>query len=250
MAGVQVYFLVLALRLNTASRVCHHCRAGAAWWVQTITSLSSSSIGSIFHWAACQLSIWLKVTYHCQTRAVTGMLRRLFISVKLVRPWQLKLKRRHIVSAEAKRHIPWGHCIGNWMMCGWRHPGPVSTSMAYSKFVQLTQYNIRISILQSCKLQILHNWAEEFFAPLHVVAHLDVLNKVNIYAVRDSLGTSEPFEVILRIYYWSSFAIVLEKKWNIQLVSWVNVIWSTLDFYLFRGFNLIGSEQCKYSRRI
>lgn len=68
-------------------------------------------------------------------------------------------------------------------------------------------------------LQILHYWTKEFFAPIHVVANIDILGKLHIFVVRDTLGDDQSLELHMRIIQWSSLQSAFDQYWNLTVVS-------------------------------
>lgn len=54
---------------------------------------------------------------------------------------------------------------------------------------------------------------------MYVVAHIDPLNEVSIFALRDTLGGPLALEVVLDVFSWSGLNSRAQKKWKINLVS-------------------------------
>lgn len=73
--------------------------------------------------------------------------------------------------------------------------------------------------INSKLFQILHYWTKQFFAPIHVIANIDVLNNLNVFVVRDTLGDIQLLELHMKIYHWSSLNSVYEQQWNISMVK-------------------------------
>lgn len=82
----------------------------------------------------------------------------------------------------------------------------------------LNTISSRYKLTNFFHFKILHYWVKEFFAPLHVVINVDVLKKVNIYAIRDTLGDRKSYSVQLDIYKWSSLKKEESYNWNIKMV--------------------------------
>lgn len=74
------------------------------------------------------------------------------------------------------------------------------------------------SIEYNGNFKILHYWAKEFFAPIHVVANIDVLNNLNVFVVRDTLGQPLSLNLNMRIYNWSSLKPVLQQNFVVSMV--------------------------------
>lgn len=75
------------------------------------------------------------------------------------------------------------------------------------------------SIEHNGNFKVLHYWAKEFFAPIHIVANLDSLQKVNIFVIRDTLGQSTQSLVArMRTFVWSNLEPVLEFHFDIEMV--------------------------------
>lgn len=75
------------------------------------------------------------------------------------------------------------------------------------------------SIEYNGNYKILHYWAKEFFAPIHVVANLDVLNRLNVFIIKDTVGRAQTLSLYLRIYNWSSLKPVLQRNFVISMVN-------------------------------
>lgn len=67
--------------------------------------------------------------------------------------------------------------------------------------------------------QVLHHFAKQFFAPLHVILNVDLLQNVNIYVVRDSMGPTQQLKVELKIFKWTSLSVVTHLSWDIKMVN-------------------------------
>lgn len=74
------------------------------------------------------------------------------------------------------------------------------------------------SIEYNGNFKILHYWAKEFFAPIHVVANIDVLNNLNVFVVRDTLGQPLSLNLNMRIYNWSNLKPVLQQNFVVSMV--------------------------------
>lgn len=74
------------------------------------------------------------------------------------------------------------------------------------------------SIEYNGNFKVLHYWAKDFFAPLHIVANLNPLRTVNIFVIRDSLGEPQDFIVHMRIFMWSSLLPVMEHAFEVTMV--------------------------------
>lgn len=82
--------------------------------------------------------------------------------------------------------------------------------------------------------KLLHYWAKDFFAPIHVVANLDVLNHLNVFVIRDTFGKNRSFSLFMRIYNWSSLKPAIERNIHISMVS-------------FMGKDIFNSESRKFA---
>lgn len=74
------------------------------------------------------------------------------------------------------------------------------------------------SIEYNGNFKLLHYWAKDFFAPTHVVANVDALNKLSIFIIKDAVGTASSFNLYLRIYNWSSLTPVLQRNFVLSMV--------------------------------
>lgn len=61
------------------------------------------------------------------------------------------------------------------------------------------------------KFKILQYWAKEFLSPMHVTCHLDKTGKVSVIVIRDTLGSPEVLNVVIRAFKWSSFSVVKDE---------------------------------------
>lgn len=84
------------------------------------------------------------------------------------------------------------------------------------------------SIEYNGNFKLLHYWAKEFFAPTHVVAHVDPLNKLNVFIIKDTIGRAPMLNLLLRIYNWSSLKPVLQRNFVISMV-----IFFCVSFFFF-----------------
>lgn len=75
------------------------------------------------------------------------------------------------------------------------------------------------SIEHNGNFKILHHWAKNFFAPVHVVGNIDALNNLNVFVIRDTLGSIQPLILYLRIYNWSSLSPIYQQSFNIPMVG-------------------------------
>lgn len=75
------------------------------------------------------------------------------------------------------------------------------------------------SIEYNGNFKILHYWAKNFFAPIHVVANIDVLKKLNIFIIKDTLESSPSLTLNMRIFNWSSLRPVLQRNFVISMVN-------------------------------
>lgn len=75
------------------------------------------------------------------------------------------------------------------------------------------------SIEHNGNFKLLHHWAKNFFAPVHVVGNIDVLNNLNVFVIRDTLGSVQPLILYLRIYNWSNLSPIFQQNFMISMVS-------------------------------
>lgn len=75
------------------------------------------------------------------------------------------------------------------------------------------------SIENNGNFKLLHYWAKDFFAPIHVVANVDPLNKLGIFIIKDTVGTEQSLTLSLRIFNWSSLTPVLQRNFVISMVN-------------------------------
>ena len=84
--------------------------------------------------------------------------------------------------------------------------------------------------------KILQYWAKEFFAPIHVVAHLDAMNDVNVYVVSDVIGETRPIVATMKVYSWSNLIPAVQRSWTIDKVRTIpfNLYNLALNAFNFR----------------
>lgn len=70
------------------------------------------------------------------------------------------------------------------------------------------------SIEYGGKYKILHYWIKEIFAQYHVISHVNPMRKLDLYAVRDTLGMNESWTINVNIYRWTSFLPVETLKYD------------------------------------
>ncbi|KAL1400011.1 hypothetical protein pipiens_007783 [Culex pipiens pipiens] len=61
------------------------------------------------------------------------------------------------------------------------------------------------SIEYGGKFKILHYWMKEMLAAHHVVAYINTLKRLDLYAIRDTLGPDEQWKIEVNIHRWDSF---------------------------------------------
>ncbi|XP_055589869.1 beta-mannosidase [Uranotaenia lowii] len=61
------------------------------------------------------------------------------------------------------------------------------------------------SIEYGGKFKILHHWIKDVFANVHVIAYFNSQNSLDIYAIRDTLGSDEEYTIEVCIHSWKSF---------------------------------------------
>lgn len=61
------------------------------------------------------------------------------------------------------------------------------------------------SIEYGGKYKILQYWIKDVFAQNHVVAYINAMNKLDVYLVRDTLGSDELWSVEVNIHQWDKF---------------------------------------------
>lgn len=74
------------------------------------------------------------------------------------------------------------------------------------------------SIEHNGNFKVLHYWAKDFFAPIHLVANINALNTVNVFVVRDTLGDSQEMIVHMHIFKFSSLTPALEYDFEVSMV--------------------------------
>lgn len=61
------------------------------------------------------------------------------------------------------------------------------------------------SIEYGGKYKILQYWIKDVFAQSHVIAYINAMNKLDVYLVRDTLGSDEVWTVEVNIHQWDKF---------------------------------------------
>lgn len=74
------------------------------------------------------------------------------------------------------------------------------------------------SIEYGGKYKILQYWIKDVFAPNHVVAYINALKKLDLYLVRDTLGSDEEWSVEVNIHQWNKFMRVGNISFNSRKV--------------------------------
>lgn len=70
------------------------------------------------------------------------------------------------------------------------------------------------SIEYGGKYKILQYWIKDVFAQNHVIAYINAMRKLDIYLVRDSLGSDEAWSVEINIHQWNKFMRVDSLSFN------------------------------------
>lgn len=76
------------------------------------------------------------------------------------------------------------------------------------------------SIEYNGNFKILHHWIQDVFAPKSLIAHLTILNKLQLYVVSDEINVnSKPVTVKMNLYKWNDFKIVKSLNWKCNMTA-------------------------------
>lgn len=74
------------------------------------------------------------------------------------------------------------------------------------------------SIEYNGNFKILHHWIKQIFAPISLIAQMNVLHRVELYAISDEINVEEkPMTIKMNLYKWDDFRVVNTQEWNFNL---------------------------------